>query len=142
MTMTVTRRIGLGLGAAASLVLPAGALAFSGGLPASASVTMGRTAEKSELVGVLGYEGGAAPGGFHPTSGWVEVAYTNTEPLSLVQRVGATGHFRIPLGPGTYAVTGCGPFSRGGNGPCGQTHDVTLKAGETERIRVVWADAP
>ena len=35
---------------------------------------------QGELVGKLGYEGGAAPGGFHPTSGSVILNYDGKTP--------------------------------------------------------------
>jgi hypothetical protein len=108
--------------------------------PALASVN-GTTVAKSALVGVLGYEGGPAPGGFHPTSGSVEVEFTNV-PLVLDKQVGSTGHFRIPLGPGTYKVIGCGPSSSGGQPLCGQPKNVTIEAGEVDHIRLVWAFVP
>jgi hypothetical protein len=96
---------------------------------------------RSALVGVLGYEGGPAPGGFHPSSGSVDVQFTN-QPLVLNQRVGPTGHFRTPLGPGKYVVIGCGPSSSGGQPLCSQPKNVTLKTGEVDHIRLVWAFVP
>ena len=66
--------------------------------PALASSNVGPTS-KSAIVGVLGYEGGGPTTKFHPTSGTVEVEFTNP-PLVLLKKVGNSGHFRIPLGPG------------------------------------------
>jgi hypothetical protein len=108
--------------------------------PAMASA-VGPGAGRSALVGVLGFEGGPYPGGFHPTSGSVEVEFTNV-PLVLLEEVGPTGHFRINLGPGSYTVIGCGPSSSGGQSTCGKPQDVTLKAGEVDHIRLIWAYAP
>jgi hypothetical protein len=103
--------------------------------------TDGPTAGEAALAGVLGYEGGAYPGGFHPTSGSVEVEFT-LPPLILLKQVGPTGHFRIPLGAGTYTVIGCGPSSGGGHPICGRPLNITLKAGEVDHVRLVWAMVP
>src|SRR5580704_1871971 len=67
----------------------------------------------SLLEGTLGYVGGAAPGGFHPTSGTVEVEFYS-QPLALLEKVGPSGHFKITLAPGRYTVIGCGPTSSTG----------------------------
>ena len=48
-------------------------------VPADAGTT---SAHRSALVGELGIEGGAAPGGFHPTAGTVEVEFKSV-PLVL-----------------------------------------------------------
>jgi hypothetical protein len=95
----------------------------------------------SALVGVLGFEGGAFPPAFHPTAGTVVVDFTNP-PLVLLHQVGSTGHFRIDLGPGNYTVTGCGPSSTGGTGLCGKPKNITLKPGEIDHVRLVWAMVP
>jgi hypothetical protein len=108
--------------------------------PALASSNVAPTS-KSAIVGVLGYEGGGPTNKFHPTSGTVEVEFMNP-PLVLEKKVGDTGHFRIPLGPGNYAVIGCGPSSSGSTPLCGQPQNVTLKAGEVDHIRVIWAYVP
>jgi len=110
------------------------------GVPAQATAN-GHAGTKSALVGELGYEGGPAPGRFHPTSGTVLVQFTSV-PLTLEKHVGAKGHFRIPLGPGKYTVTGCGPSSGGGQPLCSQPVNVTLAAGEIYKIQLVWAYAP
>ena len=125
-----------------SIVVSIGAISVLGlqAAPALAGVA-GPTLGKSALVGVLGYEGGPAPGGFHPTSGSVEVEFTNL-PLTLEKHVGPTGHFRIPLGPGSYTVIGCGPSSSSHQAVCGQPKNVTLETGEVYHIRIVWAYAP
>jgi hypothetical protein len=94
------------------------------------------------LAGELGYEGGAAPGGFHPTAGTVVIRFA-LDPLVLATRVGSSGHFRIPLAPGTYEVNGCGPASTATSTPrCGALTTVTLTAGEVDHIRLVWLLAP
>jgi hypothetical protein len=108
--------------------------------PAQAS-TNGSAAARSALVGVLGYEGGPYPGGFHPTSGTVDVEFTNV-PLVLSKQVGSSGHFRISLGPGSYTVIGCGPSSSSGQSTCSKGQNITLKTGEVDHIRLVWAYAP
>jgi len=93
------------------------------------------------LVGRLGYEGGPYPGGFHPTAGSVEVAFT-THPLVLEKKVGKSGHFRISLSPGTYTVTGCGPSSGGSTPRCGRSKTVKLRAGKVRHLRLIWMYAP
>ena len=94
------------------------------------------------LVGRLGYEGGPYPGGFHPTAGSVQVAFT-THPLVLEKKVGKSGHFKIALGAGTYTVTGCGPTSSADPTPrCGRAKTITLRAGEHRHLRLVWMYAP
>ncbi len=94
------------------------------------------------LVGELGFEGGAYPGGFHPTAGTVTVAFT-LEPIVVEKPVGPSGRFRIPLRPGTYTVTGCGPSASATSSPlCGRPRRITLVAGEVDHIRLVWALAP
>lgn len=109
--------------------------------PALASSNAGPSTG-SAIVGVLGYEGGAASADFHPTSGTLDVEFTNP-PLVLVKKVGDSGHFRLPLKPGTYTIIGCGPSSSSGATPqCGQPQNITLKAGEVDHIRVVWAYVP
>lgn len=95
----------------------------------------------SAIAGVLGFEGGGPSNIFHPTSGTVEVEFTNP-PLVLLKKVGDTGHFRISLAPGHYTVIGCGPSSSGGSPLCGQPQNVTLKVGEVDHIRLIWAYVP
>jgi hypothetical protein len=110
-------------------------------LPAHATAPA-TTSSQALLVGKLGFEGGPYPGGFHPTAGSVDVEFSNP-PLVLVKQVGLSGYFRIPLGPGTYTVIGCGPStSPGSSGLCGRPKSVTLTAGEVDHIRLVWAYAP
>jgi hypothetical protein len=113
------------------------------GLPGATTHATAATprAQQAVLVGVLGYEGGAYPGGFHPTAGTVDIAFANP-PVILVKHVGPTGHFKIPLAPGSYIVTGCGPSSSGGQGLCGQPKSIKLSPGEVDHIRLVWALAP
>lgn len=98
-------------------------------------------APQALLVGVLGYEGGAPPGIFHRTSGTVYVSAANP-PITIAQHVGASGHFRISLGAGSYTAIGCGPSSSGGQGTCGKPKNFTLSAGEVHHIRLVWAMVP
>jgi hypothetical protein len=97
--------------------------------------------QQAVLAGALGYEGGAFPGHFHPTAGTVEVAQSNP-PITLDEQVGPSGHFKIPLSPGSYTVVGCGPSSSGGQGLCGRPKHVTLSAGEVDHIRLIWAMVP
>jgi hypothetical protein len=94
------------------------------------------------LVGELGIEGGAPPGGFHPTAGVVEVEFARL-PLVIEKKVGRSGQFRIPLGPGTYTVIGCGPGANGGpNGICSQPQTITLAPGQVDFLELVWAHVP
>ena len=97
--------------------------------------------QQALLAGVLGYEGGAYPGRFHPTAGTVDVEFSNP-PITFVKQVGPSGHFKIPLSPGRYIVVGCGPSSSGGQGLCGRPKHVTLSAGEVDHIRLIWAMVP
>jgi hypothetical protein len=115
----------------------AAALVMTGGATAQASSTT--AAKDAVVVGELGVEGGAYPGGFHPTPGVVEVSF-RARPLVLVTSVGASGHFRIRLAPGTYTVTGCGGASA--SGPCSKPVTVRLKAGQTDHLQLVWAQVP
>jgi hypothetical protein len=107
--------------------------------PASAATT---STVHSKIVGELGYEGGAAPGGFHPTAGTVQVDF-NSSPLVLLKHVGKSGHFSIKLSPGSYTVIGCGPAASGGtSGQCSQPQNITLVAGEVDHIQLIWAYTP
>ena len=104
--------------------------------PAHASASAGH---KSAIVGELGVDGGAYPGGFKPTAGTVEVEF-NSMPLVLVQHVGKSGKFDIELSPGSYTVFGCGPKKSGNQ--CSQQQDITLATGEVDHIKLVWAHLP
>ena len=125
-----------------ALALSASSIALIGlqAVPAHATTT---AAKQSAIVGELGYEGGAAPWGFHPTAGTVEVEF-NSVPLTLVKHVGKSGHFHIKLSPGGYTVIGCGPSgsTSGANGQCSQPQNITLVAGEVDHIQLIWAYAP
>jgi hypothetical protein len=108
--------------------------------PAHAATT---TRPQALLVGKLGFEGGPYPGGFHPTAGSVEVEFYSV-PLVLEQPVGSSGRFKIPLSAGKYTVIGCGPSTSGGSasGQCSKPRNITLKPGEVDHIKLVWAYAP
>ncbi|MGA2837970.1 MAG: hypothetical protein ABSF84_15360 [Acidimicrobiales bacterium] len=107
--------------------------------PAGAATT---SAHHAEIVGELGYEGGAAPGGFHPTAGTVQVEFDSV-PLTLLKHVGKSGHFTIKLSPGSYTVIGCGPSATGTTGSeCSQPQNVTLVTGEVDHIQLIWAYTP
>jgi hypothetical protein len=94
------------------------------------------------LVGQLGVEGGALPGTFHPGPGSVEVEFDRV-PLVIEHPVGPSGNFRIPLGPGSYTVIGCGPSAAAGpSSQCSQPKNVTLAPGQVDHIRLVWAMVP
>ncbi|HEY7948695.1 MAG TPA: hypothetical protein VID75_13535 [Acidimicrobiales bacterium] len=105
-------------------------------VPAHAGTTAGHS---SAIVGELGVEGGAYPGGFKPTAGTVEVEF-NSVPLVLLQHVGNSGKFDIKLSPGSYTVSGCGPKQSANQ--CSQPQDIKLVAGEVDHIQIVWAYRP
>jgi hypothetical protein len=108
----------------------------------SAAAQAATTVHRAVLTGELGYEGGVAPGGFHPTSGSVQVAFYFL-PLVLDQPVGSSGHFRITLSPGRYTVIGCGPSAwTAPHGGCSSPRNLTLRSGEVRHIRLVWAFVP
>lgn len=124
-----------------ALTLSAGSMAVIGlqAVPAPAGATSGH---RSTLVGELGYEGGAAPGGFHPTAGTVEVEFKSV-PLTLEKHVGRSGQFEIELSPGSYTVIGCGPSATGATGGlCSSPKNIHLVSGEVHHIKLVWALAP
>ncbi len=108
--------------------------------PAHAATT---TRPQAVLVGKLGVEGGVYPGGFHPTAGSVEVKFYSV-PLVLKRPVGPSGQFKIPLAAGKYTVIGCGPEASSGSagGQCSKPRRLTLKPGEVDHIRLVWAQVP
>jgi hypothetical protein len=104
--------------------------------PAHASTRAGHS---SAIVGELGVEGGAYPGGFQPTAGTVEVEF-NSVPLVLERHVGKSGKFDIKLSPGSYTVIGCGP--KKSDNECSQPQDINLVRGEVDHIQLVWAYLP
>jgi hypothetical protein len=99
---------------------------------------------QAELVGKLGYEGGAFPPKFHPTAGTVVVNFDGPTPLTLVKHVGSSGHFSITLPAGQYTVSGCGPSASGtaSSGQCSKPVEITLTSGEVDHLRLVWAMVP
>lgn len=117
------------------------ALTFACMGPVAAAQAATPTSHKAVLAGNLGYEGGAPPGKFHPTSGTVEVEYYS-QPLVLEKHVGKSGHFRITLAPGRYTVIGCGPSSGSTQGQCSKPTNVTLSPGEVLFVKLVWAMVP
>ncbi len=117
------------------------ALLALGALGLQAAPAGAVTPYRGLLAGQLGYEGGAYPGGFHPTSGTVDVAF-RSPPLVLVKSVGPNGRFAIPLNPGTYTVIGCGPSASGGTHQCSRPRTVTIRSGQIDLIRLVWALVP
>jgi hypothetical protein len=131
----MSRLLNLAMAASLSTVAALGLQAA----PAHAQTTSGRAL----LVGELGYEGGAYPGGFHPTAGTVEVEFVNP-PLVLLKPVGRSGQFKIALSPGTYTVIGCGPSASAGTpgSQCSAPHTVKLAAGEVDFVELIWAFVP
>ncbi len=132
----VSRLTNLALAVSAGSV---GIIALQAG-PAQAIASKGQ----SELVGKLGYEGGALPGKFHPTAGSVVVNFDGPTPLSLEKHVGPSGHFKVKLPAGQYTVTGCGPSASGTapSGQCSKPVEITLTSGEVDHITLVWAMVP
>jgi len=102
----------------------------------AAALTRTNTVTDGTITGQLGFEGGPAPGGFHPTAGLVKVAGSKT--IELV-KVPESGNFTVHVKPGGYALTGCGGTQ---DNQCGPRQDVTVKAGATTHVQVVWALAP
>jgi hypothetical protein len=97
---------------------------------------------RSAIVGELGYEGGAVPGGFHPTAGTVQVRFKSV-PLTLEKHVGKSGHFDIKLSPGNYTVVGCGPAATSASHvQCSKPKNIHLVSGEVDHIRLIWARVP
>ncbi len=113
------------------------------GLQAGPTQAATTASKEAVLVGELGFEGGAYPGGFHLTAGSVIVQF-NLQPLVLDHPVGTSGHFRIPLTAGKYTVSGCGPSSSSSTtgGLCSEPVNITLTPGEVDHIKLVWAYAP
>jgi hypothetical protein len=110
-----------------------------GSAPAYAATTTG---PQALLVGKLGIEGGPYPGEFHPTAGSVEVNFSSV-PLTLEEPVGSSGKFKISLAPGNYTVIGCGPSASASvGGQCSKPKSLTLKPGEVDHIKLVWAYLP
>ncbi len=124
-----------------ALALSAGSVAMIG-LQATPAHAASPAARHSAVAGKLGFEGGAAPGKFHPTAGTVEVEF-HSIPLVLEKHVGKSGRFHIKLSPGSYTVIGCGPAaSSTATGLCSQPQNINLVAGEVDHIRLIWALAP
>ncbi len=124
-----------------ALALSATSIAMIGiqAVPAHAATTSGHEAA---IVGELGYEGGAAPGGFHPTAGSVQVQF-HSVPLTREKHVGKSGHFDISLAPGKYTVIGCGPAASGTtSSQCSKPKNIHLVSGEVDHIRLIWAYVP
>jgi hypothetical protein len=88
------------------------------------------------IVGQLGYEGGAYPGGFHPTAGLVK--FTGPQKVAPV-KVPQSGDFSVHVVPGDYTLTGCGGTK---NKQCGPPQQVTVKARATTHVQVPWLLAP
>jgi hypothetical protein len=108
-------------------------------VPARAGTTPGH---HSAIVGQLGYEGGAPPGGLHPTAGTVEVEFKSA-PLTLLKHVGKSGNFDIKLSPGSYTIIGCGPAAKGTtSSQCARPETIRLASGEVDHIQLIWAYVP
>jgi hypothetical protein len=88
------------------------------------------------IAGQLGFEGGPAPGGFHPTAGVVK--FVGPQKVGRV-KVPESGSFTVDVMPGIYTLTGCGGTK---NRQCGSSQDVIVKAQKTSHVQVVWLLAP
>ena len=112
-------------------------------LPGSPVGAASTSSAQAVLAGKLGYEGGAKPNTFHPTSGSVVVDFDSATPLSLERHVGPSGNFRISLPPGSYTVIGCGPSdsNSGASAPCSTPTNLTLTSGEVAHLKLIWAYA-
>ncbi len=127
-----------------NLALAVSATSFAAiGLQAAPAHAAEPAVPRALLVGELGIEGGAYPGLFHPTAGTVEVEFTNL-PLVIEKHVGRSGQFKIPLGPGTYTVIGCGPSASAATPAplCSTPKTITLAPGEVDFLELVWAYVP
>jgi hypothetical protein len=88
------------------------------------------------IAGQLGFEGGAYPGGFHPTAGLVKfVGPEKVRPIKVPE----SGDFTMRVVPGVYTLTGCGGTR---NRQCGPPQQVTVKTRTTSRVQVAWLLAP
>jgi hypothetical protein len=88
------------------------------------------------IAGQLGFEGGAYPGGFHPTAGLVK--FKGPQKVGPV-KVPDSGNFTVHAVPGDYTLTGCSGTK---NRQCGSPQQVIVKARKTSRVQVVWLLAP
>jgi hypothetical protein len=122
------------LASAVVLATAAASLAF-GVVDTTASATAS-PAPHGVISGQLGFEGGAYPGRFHPTAGLVKFA--GPQKVGPV-KVPKSGDFTVHVVPGDYTLTGCSGTK---NRQCGSPQDVTVKAGKTRHVQVVWLMAP
>lgn len=88
------------------------------------------------IAGELGFEGGPSPGGFHPTAGRVDIAGPK---LTRAVDVPSSGKFSAVVPAGRYTLIGCGGTQ---DEQCGPSQKVTVHAGATKHVRVVWLLAP
>ena len=119
------------LGALFGIVLAA---SFGPGLLGAAANA--QPAPNGTISGRLGFEGGPYPGGFHPTAGLVEFV---GPVIAGVVKVPKSGAFTIHVLAGRYTLTGC---SGTRDMQCGSPQHVTVMAGATKHVRVVWLLAP
>jgi hypothetical protein len=118
-----------------SVVLLALALSFSTDT-AFAIATSPTAHSRGAIAGQLGIEGGPCCVDLHPTAGLVKVA--GPESVRAV-KVPKSGDFTIHVAPGSYTLTGCGGTK---DKQCGPAQDVTVQAGTTTQVQVVWLLAP
>jgi hypothetical protein len=130
----MVRRMAIRLASAVVLATAAASLAF-GVVDTTASAAAG-PAPHGVISGQLGYEGGAYPGRFHPTAGLVKFA--GPQKVGPV-KVPKSGNFTVHVVPGDYTLTGCSGTK---DSQCGSPQDVTVKAGKTRHVQVVWLMAP
>jgi len=128
-------RVVSGVGLIAATVLSAVALPVAVSLSAVAAVAA--PTAHGIVTGQLGLEGGPYPGGFHATAGIVKFA-DGPQKLRPV-KVPDSGDFTVHVVPGGYTLTGCSGTK---DSQCGRPQDVTVKAGATSHVQVVWLLAP
>jgi len=104
---------------------------------AAAARALVATTPHGTIAGQLGFEGGAYPGGFHATAGVVKVTDGphKVKPVTVPE----SGEFTVHVVPGTYTLTGCGGTK---DKQCGPPQSITVEAGATIHVQVVWLLAP
>jgi hypothetical protein len=88
------------------------------------------------VTGQLGIEGGPCCVAFHPTAGLVKFA--GAEGVRAV-KVPKSGDFTVHLAAGSYTLTGCGGTKEE---QCGTSQALTVQAGTSTEVQVVWLLAP
>jgi hypothetical protein len=132
----MVRRMAVRVASAVVLATVATSLALGAVTTTAAVAAASPVTSHGVITGQLGYEGGAYPGGFHPTAGVVRFA--GPQKVGPV-KVPKSGHFTVPVEPGVYKLTGCSGTK---NRQCGLPEKVTVKARTTRHVKVIWLLAP